>query len=73
MDDLFKFCDDGKVRYRGVNDKETIMTIWINGGNVCVFNNTDCDDIDIPISVICKLISLNDKTKIRSELNDYLK
>jgi hypothetical protein len=71
--DLFKFCDDGKVRYCGVGGSETIMTIWIENGEILIDNRTDCTDIYLPVSVISKLILDSDKNKISVELAEYLK
>jgi hypothetical protein len=74
MENEYKFCEDGKVRYDGVGGSydDPILTIWIENGVVCIDNQTLCDYINIPASVISKLILESDKNKIRSELVEYL-
>ena len=68
----FKFCDDGKVRYHGQGGKDTLMTIYIENGIVCIDNKSSCDDIAVPVSVISKLILDSDKNNIRIQLANYL-
>jgi hypothetical protein len=69
----FKFGDDGKARYYGSGgESDVIMTVWIENGSVCMTNNTECDDIQIPVSVISKLILNADISIIRSQLKEYI-
>ncbi len=56
MDYQFKFCDNNKVICYGLDESDTIMTVWIEDGSICIDSQTDCDDIQIPVSVISKLI-----------------
>ena len=72
MDYQFKFCDDGKVKCFGFDESDVIMSIWIEDGSICIVNKTDCDDIQIPSSVILKLILDYDQRNIRSQLKNYL-
>ncbi len=74
MENEYKFCDDGKVRYDGVGGSynDPILTIWIENGIICIDNKTMCDDIQIPVSVISKLILESDKNKIQKQLTEYL-
>lgn len=72
-ENLFKFCDDGKIRYIDQATNETIMTICVDNNDICIYNNTDCNDIEIPVSILCKLIFNSDKEKINNQLRSYLK
>lgn len=75
MEEIFKFCDDGKVRYCG-SDESTIITIWIEDGELCIADESDYDvnanTIYIPTSIISKLILESDKKIIKQQLADYL-
>lgn len=57
LDEMWKFdSDNDRFYYTGVNSTETIMTVWTNlDGDICIDNQTECEDIIIPKFVVGKL------------------